>query len=88
MSPEEFIARWKESGAHERANAQSFLKELCDLIGVPHPDPAKPNNEENAYVFERTISYQNRYGDSKTAFVDLYKPRSLRPRNQAGRQRR
>ncbi len=36
-----FIARWKGSGSAERANTQSFLNELCDLLSVPRPDPAK-----------------------------------------------
>ncbi|MBT7067199.1 MAG: hypothetical protein HN919_12905 [Verrucomicrobia bacterium] len=35
-----FIDRWERSGAAERANHQLFISELCDLIGVPHPDPA------------------------------------------------
>ncbi|MCD0461417.1 DNA methyltransferase [Roseiconus lacunae] len=38
MSPEEFIDRWKDSGGAELANSQSFLKELCDLLGVPQPE--------------------------------------------------
>ena len=33
-----FIARWEASGGAERSNTQSFLNELCDLIGQPHPD--------------------------------------------------
>ena len=42
-----FIARWKDSGGHERANCQLFLAELCDVLGVPRPDPAKPENSLN-----------------------------------------
>lgn len=34
---EAFIARWKESGGGELANTQTFLNELCDLIGVQRP---------------------------------------------------
>ena len=34
-----FIARWRSSGAAERANYQLFLSELCDLPNVPRPDP-------------------------------------------------
>jgi len=36
----DFIRRWRSSGP-ERANFQSFLTELCDLIGVPRPDPTR-----------------------------------------------
>jgi hypothetical protein len=52
----EFIARWKESGAAERANCQPFLGELCDVLGVPRPEPAQPLDEQNAYVFERAVT--------------------------------
>jgi len=49
-----FIARWSSSGAAERANCQLFLSELCDLLGVARPDPAKPDDADNAYFFERS----------------------------------
>jgi hypothetical protein len=29
-----FIARWRSSGAAERANYQLFLSELCDVLGA------------------------------------------------------
>lgn len=51
----QFIERWEVSGAAERANYQLFLSELCSVIGVPHPDPATPDNSLNAYVFERSV---------------------------------
>jgi hypothetical protein len=68
-----FIARWARSGAAERANYVSFLKELCDLLGVPHPDPTTADNRDSAYVFERTVYSPT--GDGKTTpnFIDLYK---------------
>jgi hypothetical protein len=40
--PAAFIARWQQSGATERANYQHFLSELCDVRGVPRPDPTTP----------------------------------------------
>jgi len=33
-SVEKFIARWRASAASERANAQLFAGELCDVLGV------------------------------------------------------
>src|SRR5438876_250519 len=36
---EAFIARWQRSEAAERANYALFLVELCDILGLPHPDP-------------------------------------------------
>ncbi len=34
-----FIARWQPSGGKELANYQSFLIELCTLLGVAPPEP-------------------------------------------------
>jgi hypothetical protein len=47
----QFVARWKSSGAAERANYQLFLSELCDLIGVPRPNPTVASDRQNSYVF-------------------------------------
>lgn len=54
-----FIARWASSGASERANYALFLAELCDLIGVARPDPTKPDDADNAYVFERAVTFHH-----------------------------
>ncbi|MEX2581154.1 MAG: DNA methyltransferase [Verrucomicrobiales bacterium] len=70
---EAFIERWQASGGHERANYQLFLAELCDLLDVPRPDPAKPENAENAYVFERSVARANPDGTSSTRYLDLYR---------------
>lgn len=37
-----FIKRWSESGASERANKDSFLLDLCDVLGVPRPSLRDP----------------------------------------------
>jgi hypothetical protein len=44
---EGFISRWSAASPSERANAQLFLVELCDLLDVPRPDP-KP---DSGYAF-------------------------------------
>jgi len=76
-TPEErigkFIKNWRESGGAERSNYQLFLTELCDILEVPHADPAKPENERNAYVFERSVPLIKATGESTTGFIDLYK---------------
>ncbi|MDR1854737.1 MAG: N-6 DNA methylase, partial [Azoarcus sp.] len=63
MTPQEFIARWKNNPLGERAGAQTFFLELCDLLGVERPGDA-----EN-YCFE--------YGAQKSSggdgFADVYK---------------
>ena len=70
---QDFIKRWKESGAAERANYQLFLSELTDLLGVPRPQPAQADDEQNAYVFERAVIFNNGDGTTSTGRIDLYK---------------
>ncbi len=47
MTPEQFIALWKNNPLTERAGAQAHFDDLCDLLGV-----AKPRDADN-YCFER-----------------------------------
>lgn len=47
MTPETFIARWKNNALTERAGAQAHFDDLCDLLGVE-----KARNPDN-YCFER-----------------------------------
>jgi hypothetical protein len=68
-----FIERWSKSGGAERANYQLFLAELCDVLGVPRPDPTRPDDHENAYVFERNVQFDNLDGTFSTGRIDLYK---------------
>jgi hypothetical protein len=68
-----FIARWKNSGAAERANYQLFLTELCDLLGVPGPEPTTPDDSDNVYVFERSVTFHHPDGSTSTGRIDLYK---------------
>ncbi len=66
---ERFIAKWNGVGASELSTSQSFLIDLCHLLGVdtPHPTP------EQAYMFERPITFA--YGDGSTSAgrIDLYR---------------
>ena len=68
-----FFRRWEASGAAERANYSMFLNELCDLLDVPRPDPAGPDDEKNAYVFERAVPFPNPDGSTTVKRIDLYK---------------
>lgn len=70
---EKFIARWEGSAAAERANCQPFLSELCDVLGVERPRPAGGYDEQNAYVFERAVTFQNPDGTTSAGRIDLYK---------------
>lgn len=64
-----FLHRWSASGAAERANAQSFINDLCGVLGVEPPQPKTPDETANAYVFEKTIPAPG--GSSN--FIDCYK---------------
>jgi len=73
MTPQEFIARWKDSGGSELANSQSFLKELCDLLEVPQPSPTHSDESHNTYVFEKQVQFNNGDGTTSSGRVDLYR---------------
>ncbi len=68
-----FIARWSQSGAAERANYALFLAELCDVLDVPRPDPSRPDDTENAYVFERSVTFHHPDGSTSSGRIDLYR---------------
>ena len=68
-----FVARWQASEAAERANYQLFLSELCGLLGVQQPEPTKADVSQNAYVFERDVTFQNPDGTTSIGRIDLYK---------------
>jgi hypothetical protein len=70
---DEFFRRWEASGAAERANYSMFLNELCDLLEVSRPDPSGPDDEKNAYVFERAVPFSNPDGSTTVKRIDLYK---------------
>ena len=67
----DFIARWQTSGGSEQANSQLFLAELCAVLDLPPPDPAKPVNEENTYSFERKVYIPRGDDTSELKKLDL-----------------
>ena len=68
-----FIERWRGVAGSERANYQLFVSGLCDLLDLPHPEPAREETRDNLYVFERRVTFA--YGDGTTSngFIDCYK---------------
>jgi len=68
-----FIARWRDTGGKERANYQLFLTELCQLLGLPGPEPAGENDRDDAYVFERRVDIHHADGTVNRGYIDLYK---------------
>ena len=73
MPANQFIDRWRNSAAAERANYALFLSELCDYLEVPRPEPAVADVSQNNYVFERPVTFRHPTGLSSTGFIDLYK---------------
>ena len=66
---ERFIAKWNGVAASELSTSQSFLIDLCHLLGVdtPHPTP------EQDYMFERPILFAHGDGSTSPGRIDLYR---------------
>ena len=69
----EFIQRWQQATGNERANYQLFLSELCEVLNLPRPDPSSEDTRDNAYVFERKVTFRHADGTESRGFIDLYK---------------
>ncbi len=65
----EFIARWSGVTASELSTAQSFVRELCDLLGVEPPHPTAAQD----YMFERPITFRHGDGSSSAGRIDCYR---------------
>ncbi len=70
---EAFIGRWHGVDGTELANAQSFVRELCTLLELPSPDPAREDTWFNAYVFERRVRFQHGDGSGSDGRIDCYR---------------
>jgi hypothetical protein len=68
-----FIARWGASAGAERANYQIFLAELCDVLGLPRPEPSVADEAANTYVFDKAVTFPLPDGHSTTKYIDLYR---------------
>lgn len=69
----DFLKRWQGNAGSERSNFQSFIRDLCTLLDLPHPEPAEGDANQNAYVFERFIAPQRADSTTEKRFIDLYK---------------
>lgn len=67
------IAKWQGKDGSERANYQMFITELCDVLGVPRPEPAHHDQRENPYVFERRVRMAFGDGSETSCFLDCYR---------------
>ena len=73
LTPEAFLARWQHADGTELANYQLFVTDLCHLLDVPPPDPAREDTRDNAYVFERGVTFRHGDGSASAGRIDCYK---------------
>ena len=66
---ETFIARWQGVAASELATAQSFVIDLCALLGVDAPHATAAQD----YMFERPVSFRHGDGGSSPGRIDCYR---------------
>jgi hypothetical protein len=68
-----FVERWRAADGTELANYQLFIHDLASLLGVPHPEPAREDTRDNAYVFERRVTLARGDGSSSEGRIDCYR---------------
>jgi hypothetical protein len=64
-----FIARWQGVTASELSTAQSFVIELCELLGVERPHATA----EQHYMFERPVTFTHGDGSTSPGRIDCYR---------------
>ncbi|MDP3455691.1 MAG: hypothetical protein Q8R75_05915 [Methyloversatilis sp.] len=72
-SVDAFIARWRDADGTELANAQTFTRELCELLALPLPEPSRADTLDNAYVFERRVVFSHGDGSTSEGRIDCYR---------------
>ncbi|WP_184446368.1 class I SAM-dependent DNA methyltransferase [Rhodospirillum centenum] len=70
---ERFIERWSPSGGAELANYGLFISELCDLIGVPRPDPRTGDDARDSYVLEKPVTIRHTDDSTSSGRIDCYR---------------
>ena len=72
MSPalDAFFRTWRGSAGNERANFQSFLRDLCEALDLPVPEPKGPGA---TYCFEKDLKLTHLDGTTTTGSIDLYR---------------
>lgn len=68
-STEAFIKKWSGVAASELSTSQTFLLDLCALLGVDTPHPTA----EQDYMFERPITFVHGDGSTSAGRIDLYR---------------
>ncbi len=71
MDVEDFIRRWSDAPISERAHYQTFIGQLCRLIGVGAPDDDRAGDMD--YCFERPVRFLHEDGSSHPGYIDCYR---------------
>lgn len=71
MDVEAFIARWNAATISERSHYQTFISQLCGVIGVSGPDQETVGDLH--YCFERPVRFRLEDGSSKPGSIDCYR---------------
>jgi hypothetical protein len=66
-----FIAHWSTAPISERAHYQTFIIQLCRLIGAPAPDDEKTGDLD--YCFEKPVRFRHDDGSSQSGYIDCAK---------------
>jgi hypothetical protein len=69
QAAQDFIARWQGTTASELATAQSFVMDLCELLGVAKPHATAAQD----YMFERPITFAHGDGSTSAGRIDCYR---------------
>jgi len=73
----DLIKKWENTQGQgaELADFQSFTRDLCDALNLPHPDPKSDIDKGAAYIFERPVDSYDSDGQLKSGKnrIDLYK---------------
>jgi type II restriction/modification system DNA methylase subunit YeeA len=67
LSPQEFVAKWRNVTLKERSASQSHFNDLCALLGTPNPVQADP--EGTWYTFEAGAAKRG----GAEGFADVWK---------------
>lgn len=73
QTPEDFIKEWDGVAGSERSNAQIFVNDLCEMLGLDKPKKAVQNHSENVYVFERYLKEHDAEAKASNRFIDCYR---------------
>ena len=68
MTPDRFIAKWRDQARTERSASQEHFLDLCELLEVPKPADVDPKGK--TFTFEKTTG---RLGKDSKGFVDVWK---------------